>query len=402
MKIVWLTRVQLAEGNEFSGHIRSRLEMCRHLAERGHKLHLLAHGKHHQYWTEESARPYKITALPVRSGKIGKILNALSLVKNAVALSKQCLPDFFIIEDHAIFPLLPLAIFSKLGLLSSRWVLDIRSFPTDTYQTHWCEVWQGKYRWKLNVAKKIFSGLTVITPFMRKLLSDQMGIPEKDIGIWSSGVDLMEFQPRNGKKMREAHGLENRFVVMYHGSLAWHRGLKETWEAVLSLIHTCPDMVYVVLGNDSNEEERAVALQLEKLSRESGAEKHFLFLRGVPYQMVAEYLAMADIGVSSYHHLICHRTASPLKVLEYLAMEKSVAVIDMESHRDLLGGAPFAFYAAAADAANIAVALKNAYYQRMALGQLGKGGRDLVKKSFAWKSQADRLESFLLRLSNKC
>ena len=408
MRLLWVNDVPLPNSSQdsFAGYVRSRLAMADQLVRHGHSVHFVGTSNRFKHWPSTPTRRYCISAFPVwRIPKFGVMLYSLTMGFYLLWYVYRHKPDIVIVDLAATHSALPIAVLSKLRLVSSRVILDIRSFPVSADQTKWEHTW-GDHRlgWRVSIAERFFSGITVITPFMRQLLAKQLHMSEKQIGVWSSGVDLEEFHPSDSSELRRKVGVDGRFVVMYHGSLSLERGIQETFAAILCLARTLPNMVFVVLGSETASGLKSVTTLLKAMEQSAGLFGHLLFMPAVPMHMVASFLGVADVGTLAWPALMHHRTGSPLKLMEYLAIEKPVAVTDLEATREVLGDSPCAFYARSNDPGDLVDAIRRAYERRSELPQLGRLGRLVVAERFTWDSQAAMLITYLesvVRVRNK-
>jgi glycosyltransferase involved in cell wall biosynthesis len=140
--------------------------------------------------------------------------------------------------------------------------------------------------------------------------------------LWGANTQL--FHPGvDGTKMRARLGIASPLLV-YAGSFKkWH-GLDLLLDALLEppLLQT-----HVLLVGDG-----PLRTRLEARAREMGIASRVEFVGAIPYENVPEFIAAADICVAPfdpYHHSIldCEFTLDPLKIFEYLAMEKPTVTI---------------------------------------------------------------------------
>jgi hypothetical protein len=69
-------------------------------------------------------------------------------------------------------------------------------------------------------AKKLFDGMTIITPLMKKEVCCRFNIDPAKVGVWTSGVSVSLFNPQNlipeSAELKRKFGLTGKFVVFYH------------------------------------------------------------------------------------------------------------------------------------------------------------------------------------------
>lgn len=368
------------------------LEMVEALESRGHQVTLVTTFKQ---FKPEWKSPGQVVYLPTVKAKW---LNHISFMTSAwfylwyIVLSDR--PDIIIVDQHAAPATIPLSLFARARLVRARFFLDVRTVPVETSKlTGWFE--EVLFHLSIGLAKHIFYGVTVISPAMRDLFVSEFGLLSSRIGIWSSGVSLMHFNPNSVSQnqlqsTRRKLNLDGKFVVLYHGTLSMNRGLLETIEACSVSMKSCPDLCLVIIGNGearSKLQEKAQSLELES---------SFRLLDPVSYEDMPLYIALADIGILPFPDLEWWRVSSPLKLLEYLSMEKPVVATDIEAHRQVLGTSSAGFFAVSNNPEDLSKAILKAYKSgAVQLKKRGAEGRKLVSLQYTWNKQAERLEAFL-------
>ena len=110
---------------------------------------------------------------------------------------------------------------------------------------------------------------------------------------------------------------------------------------------------------------------------------------------------MADVGILPFPELMWWRVSCPLKLMEYLAMEKPVIVTDIEAHRHVLDGIHCGLFISSNRPADIAQGILKMYQNREQLGTIGKEGRIRVQDKYTWEAQTIKLEKYLYSIIKK-
>lgn len=249
-------------------------------------------------------------------------------------------------------------------------------------------------------AKKLFDGITIITPMMRAEICTKFQISPESVGIWTSGASLSKFDPHEFEKnaVREELGLNEKFVVFYHGSLglslaAGHRrGIPETIKSLSILKSQCPDLVLFILGN------RESFPWIEKICQEYGVTDRVILHDKVDHDAVPEYIALCNVAIVPLQDIWIWRNQSPLKLLEYLSMEKVVIATDIPANRYVIGESKCGVYISSADPSEITKGIFYAYENREKLQKWGKSGRELVMEKYSWEKVAAGLNEYLTQL----
>ena len=363
---------------------------------------------------------HKVTLISVRSRDISRIKNpqvrmifvplrfvpVVSPIMFAIVLF-FFLPISIIISkpDHVILsPEAPPSILSSLpGLLISRFkkvkfVLDIRSIPVETVgirgflHRFWFSV-------SVLIAKKSFDGITTITPLMKKEICNGFDVDLDKVGVWTSGVSDSLFNPETlttkRLELKRKLGLTGKFVVFYHGIFTATRGLTETIEAMKILRRKHPNIVFFLLGTGP------IVTMLRALIQKEGLQENVIITNSVNQSEVPKFIGMCDVCIFPLPDHPYWRSQSPLKLLEYLAMEKVVILTDIPAHRAVIGEAKCGIYISSVKPIEIAKAIEYAYLNKENLQELGKIGRAIIKEKFTWAKVAGDLENYLLSIDVK-
>jgi glycosyltransferase involved in cell wall biosynthesis len=303
-------------------------------------------------------------------------------------------PDFVIMSpDISIISSIPSIFISKLK--KTKLILDIRSTPVDT------RGFRGSLRifWfniSVSIAKRFFSGITIITPMMKKEISEKFSLNPRRIGVWSSGVSIELFDPkvwdRQGAELRTNMGLSGKFVVLYHGWFSDSRGINETIEAIRILSQSNSNIVFLLLGSGPS------ALELKSIVKKENIQTNVIVHDSVEYENVPKYIALCNVGIVPLPDTPYWRFQSPLKLLEYLAMGKVVILTDIPAHRSVIGEEKCGIYLSSTKPFEIAKAIEYARLNEKNLEKWGRIGREIVERNFDWKMVAMNLDEYLLSI----
>ena len=304
--------------------------------------------------------------------------------------------NFIIVEpDVSILSFIPLVILSKLT--KTKLILDIRSVPVETFgflgfmMNFWFTI-------SVMFAKKYFSGITAITELMKAEVSNRFKINQKKIGVWTSGVSTQLFDPSkynsNEASFKDKLGVSSKFVVFYHGVFSPTRGLKQSIEAIKILKNSYPDIVLYLLGTGPIIPALKTLIQKEKL------ECNVIIHDPVDQKEVPRFINMCDVAILPLPNNQFWRSQSPLKLLEYLAMEKVVILTDIPAHKSVIGKEKCGLYITSIEPMTIAEAIKYAYINRAHLRSWAETGRKMMIAKYTWQSVASDLNAFLLSVDN--
>jgi len=305
-------------------------------------------------------------------------------------------PHFIFIEpqDATVFSVLPISFFPKyirpIVVLDARTNLVIEKLGLRGYLKELI------FKFSFRTAEKMFDGITTITNEMKNQICVQYKLDPKNVGVWASGVNFELFDPERfrdrGKKLKEKLGLKNKFVVLYHGSFSVGRGLTEAIESINLLKRKNPNVVLFLLGNGE------LSADMKSLVEKYRIEGNVIIHGPVDYECVPKYIAMCDIGIFVPQNLQMWKGQCPLKLLEYLAMEKVVIITNIQANLNVIGKHKCGIIISSAEPKRIAKAITYAYKNKEKLQEWGKIGRIIVEKRYTWEKAAENLEIYLNKL----
>ena len=142
-----------------------------------------------------------------------------------------------------------------------------------------------------------------------------VGIPEKNVATVKSGVSS-EFITSDTNGIRTKFGWEDKFLVLYSGTLGWVRPLEVFIEAARKLADQ-PSIHFVFLGDGQKRE------ALENMVRDYGL-KNVSFIGLQPLEMIPYFLKSSDVLVESLKEVKVARMAFPSKMFEYMAAGRPI------------------------------------------------------------------------------
>ncbi len=330
--------------------------------------------------------PKEFMPLPVPGGRLGAYRLLVLLLLPFLCLKYR--PDIVLTDWMSATLTRGVVLFKRLRLLDCKLVHDVRTVPVKEDAGKSLRVFEAS----LEYAKANFQGLTTITKPLRDEIHARFGISPGNIAVWTSAVDPNHFQPRDASRLRRELGLEDKFVVFYHGSVNQNRGVLEL-ALCAEHLRDRGDVRILILGG-GNEWDR-----LQQIVRDHHLDQVIL-KPGVPYDRIPDWIACADLCVVPLPDHPWWRVSSPLKLMEYLAMGKPVLLTEMQAHRAVVASDEDAFYVSGNDPQILADGIRRALEKRSSFAEMGAKGRRLAVERFTWLSQAEILRSYLQRVLN--
>lgn len=142
-----------------------------------------------------------------------------------------------------------------------------------------------------------------------------IGIDRDRVITVKSGVGS-EFVEANANGIRKKYGWEDKFLVLYSGTLGWVRPLETVIEAARQLADQ-PSIHFVFLGDGQKKE------ALENMVRDYGL-KNVSFIGLQPLDTIPCFLKSSDVLVESLKDVKVAKMAFPSKVYEYMAAGRPI------------------------------------------------------------------------------
>ncbi len=191
-------------------------------------------------------------------------------------------------------------------------------------------------------------GIAIRNRFLRKAdlvfpISDQMkktlteyGVPLSKMVTLPEGVDT-SIDPRNfdkkAQEIRKNLGLENKEVIVYVGTMNRFRQLDFLLEALKHILPQHPKAHLLMVGGGKELEDLD---WLKHKASELDIEKKVTFTNWVPREEVPAYIRASDVGVSPFVPNRVLINNSPIKLLEYMALEIPVVATDIPEQKKII------------------------------------------------------------------
>jgi len=247
------------------------------------------------------------------------------------------------------------------------------------------------YRWLLPAADRVF----VQSEQMRQDIAAE-GIPRDKMTAVPMGISasLCEAADLSDNRKLMPAGVP---VLLYLGTLNKVRRL-DFLIRTFALVHrVIPAAQLYVVGRGEDPSDEAL---LENEAARLGLSASVVFVGHVPHAQALQYIQEADVCASPFFPTPVLRSASPTKLVEYMAMGKAVVANDHPEQKrviDASGGGYCVPFEEGAFADAVVRLLQDPYTAR----RMGRFGRAYVLQHRAYSVIADEVEATLLATVEK-
>ena len=211
------------------------------------------------------------------------------------------------------------------------------------------------------------------------------GIPRERMELVYNGIDLARFrpQPRDDALLRK-HGLEDKFLVGYIGTLGLAHGVETLLEAAERLADQ-PDLHFLIVGDGATR----AALEA-RVAQRGLTNVTFLGLR--PRSEIPSWIASIDLLVVLLRDLPIFTSVIPSKIFEFCAQERPVVVSTPKGEfRNLIEAAEAAWCIDAEQPEALAETILTCRRAPDETAALARRGREWVEAGFVRDDLARRM-----------
>jgi len=217
------------------------------------------------------------------------------------------------------------------------------------------------------------------------------GIPRRKLTTVKSGVGN-DFINSHSNGIRKKHGWEDKFLVLFSGTLGWVRPLESIVESA-RLLADDNHYHFVFVGDGQKRS------SLEALAKQYNL-KNISFVGLQPLEQIPYYLKAGDVLVECLKDVPVAKAALPSKIFEYMAAGRPIAfgLTDGETSK-LLSRAGGALTFSSGKPEQLAKIIQDIRDRRIDGDHLGKKYHEFVSKHYSRDKWADRYLQLLQNLN---
>jgi colanic acid biosynthesis glycosyl transferase WcaI len=235
---------------------------------------------------------------------------------------------------------------------------------------------------------RLAAGVTVHSPGNRQHVIEHGGQPER-VHVAYNWVDTERIRPgERDNDFAHGHGLVDRFVVSYAGTMGWAQDMQAIIASADRLRHQS-DILFLLVG-DGVEKEKARAMSVEL------GLSNIVWLPMQPWSVYPKVLAASDVSMINLHPEL-RTPVVPSKLLSIMAAARpAVASLPRDSDaRQIMNESGCGICVGAGDSEALADALLRLYSDRALAREMGRRGRAYVEEHFSRQVCTSHMERIL-------
>lgn len=327
MKILFVTQHFPPE----RGAVRRIFEFARYFSRQGHDVSVLTampnypdgilpeeyKGKFFCSETMDGVKVFRSWVLPASNSQPKKrMLGFITFLFSSIVNSFRLKDDFDVVIASSPPVTTPLIGWILSKLKKARYVLEIRDLQPESSEdfgnlsrSPFTRALKKYMHYMYKKADSIVAVTEGIADFLKKLVD-----PNKVITVKSGVSD--EFIDADSNGIRQRFGWEEKYLVLYAGTLGWAHSLETFIEAARHL-HDQKDIIFTFVGDGQKRE------VLEGMVRDYGL-KNVEFVGVQPLESIPYFLQASDVLVHSMKEVPVTKGSLPSKLFEYMASGKPI------------------------------------------------------------------------------
>ena len=244
---------------------------------------------------------------------------------------------------------------------------------------------KAAYALERRICSDAYCTVVVSTPLKEYLVS--IGVPAEKIMVLPNGVNLntFSFQEKDPDLLSELGISSRQIVIGFTGILrAWH-GIDLLLEAFRKVHEYYPQTLLLLVGDGPIKEE--IEAQAERV----GCRDALIITGRVPHEKVRKYISLFDIAVSPKATFY----ASPMKILEYMAMGKPVLAPNTENIKDIIDDKKSGLLFQNKDHASLAENITLLIEDKNMRKKISNNALYKVKTCRNWRSNAEEIINYV-------
>ncbi len=355
-------------------HINCEIQLVKSLNKLGHKAKLIGIGSENKFNNELVLLKEPFNRRRFYLIKLFFFIPIYCIIKKI---------DVLIVDVRTVLGTLILLLLKKI--LSLKIIFDARSIPVEMGL-------QRDYKLSCIIANKFFDGATFITNGTKSYIENLIKHKFNKSTLFPSAVNPSIFYNgiTNNIPIEIKERTQNKLNIFYHGSISPNRGINLILDAVNQIKNKFPNILFISIS-DNNE----FITEYCKLKKYNLSE-NLLLIDIVPHEKLPSYIHLADLCIVPLPKIYWWEISSPLKLMEYLAMEKSIILSDIKAHLDVVPrDSDFVKYFNPDKEDDLSQKIIDSISNLNLLKSNAWKGREIINQKFTWDIQAKVIVDFV-------
>jgi glycosyltransferase involved in cell wall biosynthesis len=210
----------------------------------------------------------------------------------------------------------------------------------------------------------------------------EMGAKKSNVEVFPLGVNFQDFKPmeKSSELQKELDIKENDKVIIFVGTMYTFAGIKNIINE-FSLFEK--NVKLIIIGEGPDFDRIKLQVQSKKL------EENIILLGFIPQNLIAKYIALADICINPFEINQITNRILPTKILEYLACKKPVLSTPLIGTKETLLNEEYGIiYSTERE---FVVKLSELLDDELKLKEIGEKGFEYIIKNHDWKKLSSQL-----------
>jgi glycosyltransferase involved in cell wall biosynthesis len=243
--------------------------------------------------------------------------------------------------------------------------------------------WSEKFVW--TGADRVLSVTKVLANYIHDI-----GVPMKKITVIHNGVDINKFRTMTSKNEAKIRlKLNGKLVLGFVGFLReWH-GLKEVVDLIKS--NESLPLHFLVVGDGPDRS------RLEVRAKQLGIIDRITITGVVSREKIVKYIEAFDIALQA--DVVAY--ASPLKLFEYMALQRAIVAPNKDNIREILTHTKDAILFESDVPESLGRSIEQIAKDQPLREQLGRAAKQtIIDRGFTWQKNAERVSQIVFELVN--
>lgn len=198
-------------------------------------------------------------------------------------------------------------------------ILDVHDIVPELFKNKFTTRLSSAYVWALKAIEKVsaqFAHHVIVSNDLWRSTLVERSVPEEQCSVCLNHVDLSIFYRRQRTRK------DDKFIVLFPGSLQWHQGLDIAIRAFSQFNKSVPNAEFHIYSGGGEDQKHSLMALAESL----GVAESVMLMGGVQLDQMPQVIANADLGVVPKRADSFGNEAYSTKIMEFMSQGIPVVV----------------------------------------------------------------------------